>query len=80
MDNTFRIVLVTPEYNHGYAAPLKNTIDYLMHEWMYKPVGLVSYAGVSGGMRAVQMLKPTLSALRSWVNTLRPALRAHRSQ
>jgi NAD(P)H-dependent FMN reductase len=57
-------VLVTPEYNHGYAAPLKNAIDYLMHEWMYKPVGLVSYGGVSGGLRAVQMLKPTLSALK----------------
>jgi NAD(P)H-dependent FMN reductase len=57
-------VLVTPEYNHGYAAPLKNAIDYLMHEWMYKPVGLVSYGGVSAGLRAVQMLKPTLSALK----------------
>ena len=58
------IVLVMPEYNHGYTAPLKNAIDYLMHEWMYKPVGFVSYGGVSSGLRAVQSLKPILSALK----------------
>ncbi|MFT4040173.1 MAG: NAD(P)H-dependent oxidoreductase [Thermomicrobiales bacterium] len=58
------VVLVMPEYNHGYTAPLKNAIDYLMHEWMYKPVGFVSYGGVSSGLRAVQGLKPILSALK----------------
>jgi NAD(P)H-dependent FMN reductase len=29
---------VMPEYNHGYTAPLKNAIDYLVHEWAWKPV------------------------------------------
>ena len=57
-------VFVTAEYNHGYPAPLKNAIDYLNREWAYKPVGLVSYGGVSGGLRAVQALKPVISALR----------------
>jgi NAD(P)H-dependent FMN reductase len=57
-------VIVTPEYNHGFTAPLKNAIDYLHYEWAYKPVGLVSYGGVSGGTRAVQLLKPVLSDLK----------------
>jgi NAD(P)H-dependent FMN reductase len=53
-----------PEYNHGYTAPLKNAIDFLYREWQYKPVGLVSYGGVVGGSRAVQLLKPVLAALK----------------
>ncbi len=57
-------VFVLPEYNHGYTAPLKNAIDYLYREWQYKPVGLVSYGGVVGGTRAVQQLKPVLTALK----------------
>jgi len=56
-------VMVTPEYNHSFNAPLKNAIDYLIHEWAFKPVGFVSYGGLSGGTRAVQMLKPILSDL-----------------
>ena len=53
-----------PEYNHSYNAALKNALDYLNREWAYKPVGLVSYGGISGGLRAVQALKPVLAALR----------------
>ena len=55
---------VMPEYNHGYSAPLKNAIDFLWHEWNDKPVALVSYGGVSGGLRAAQALKPVLSAVK----------------
>ena len=57
-------VFVTPEYNHGYNAPLKNAIDFLHHEWEYKPVGFVSYGGVAAGTRAVQQLKPVVAVLR----------------
>ena len=57
-------VMVTPEYNHGYSAPLKNAIDYLVHEWAYKPVGMVAYGGVTGGTRAVQQLKQVLVGLK----------------
>jgi len=57
-------VFVMPEYNHSYTAPLKNAIDYLVKEWGFKPIGLVSYGGISGGLRAVQALKPVLSGLR----------------
>ncbi len=64
VDRADAFVFVMPEYNHAFNAPLKNAIDYLVQEWGYKPVGLVSYGGVSGGLRAVQLLKPTLSGLR----------------
>jgi NAD(P)H-dependent FMN reductase len=57
-------VIVTPEYNHGYSAPVKNAIDYLHHEWHYKPVGFVSYGGVAAGTRAMQQLKQVVTALR----------------
>jgi NAD(P)H-dependent FMN reductase len=57
-------VIVTPEYNHGYSAATKNAIDYLHHEWHYKPVGFVSYGGVASGTRAMQQLKQVVTALR----------------
>ena len=50
-------VFVTPEYNFSAPPSLSNAIDYLVHEWAYKPVGFVSYGGVSGGMRSVQTAK-----------------------
>jgi NAD(P)H-dependent FMN reductase len=56
-------VFVMPEYNYTFTAPLKNAIDYLHTEWTYKPVGFVSYGGISGGLRAVQSLKPVVTTL-----------------
>lgn len=60
-------VFVFPEYNQSFSAPLKNAIDYLYHEWADKPVGLVSYGGVSGGTRAAHALRPVLSSVRAFV-------------
>ena len=57
-------VFVTPEYNYSTAPALLNALDYLSAEWAYKPAGFVSYGGISGGLRAVQMTKQTLTALR----------------
>ncbi|MFJ9888989.1 NADPH-dependent FMN reductase [Streptomyces sp. NPDC091287] len=57
-------VFVMPEYNYGYNAELKNAIDYLHDEWKYKPVGLVSYGGVSAGTRAAQMIKQVVTTLK----------------
>jgi NAD(P)H-dependent FMN reductase len=57
-------VFVTPEYNHGYPAALKNAIDYLYAEWRDKPVGFVSYGGVAGGTRAVAQLETVVSPLK----------------
>ncbi|GAC1433014.1 MAG: NAD(P)H-dependent oxidoreductase [Chloroflexota bacterium] len=64
VDAADAIVVVMPEYNFGFNAPLKNALDFLFHEWAYKPVGFVSYGGVSGGLRAVQMIKPVLTTLK----------------
>jgi NAD(P)H-dependent FMN reductase len=49
-------VIVTPEYNHGYPAVLKNALDYVYPEWNKKAVGFVSY-GTVGGARAVEQLR-----------------------
>jgi NAD(P)H-dependent FMN reductase len=56
-------VFVTPEYNYGYPASLKNAIDFLHQEWRHKPVAFVSYGGVAAGTRAVQQLKQVVTAL-----------------
>lgn len=60
-------VLVMPEYNRGYPAPLKNALDYLYHEWRHKPVGIVSYGMTSAGLRAAELIKPVLVALKMLV-------------
>ncbi len=57
-------VLVTPEYNYGLAPALVNALDYLAKEWAYKPAAFVSYGGVSGGTRSVEMTKQVLTALK----------------
>jgi NAD(P)H-dependent FMN reductase len=57
-------VFVIPEYNHSFNGAVKNALDYLHTEWAYKPVGFVSYGGVAAGTRALQALKPVVSALR----------------
>ncbi|MYY01378.1 MULTISPECIES: NAD(P)H-dependent oxidoreductase [unclassified Streptomyces] len=58
-------VVVTPEYNHSYPAPLKNLIDWYRAEWQAKPVSFVSYGGVSGGLRAVEHLRQVFAELHS---------------
>jgi NAD(P)H-dependent FMN reductase len=57
-------VFVMPEYNFGMNAPLKNALDYLHSEWHYKPVGFVSYGGISAGTRGVQMTKQVVTSLK----------------
>ncbi|MFJ1924066.1 NADPH-dependent FMN reductase [Streptomyces sp. NPDC088131] len=58
-------VVVTPEYNHSYPAPLKNLIDWHHAEWQAKPVAFVSYGGVSGGLRAVEHLRQVFAELHT---------------
>lgn len=57
-------VFVTAEYNYSYPAPLKNALDYLYNEWSNKAAGVVSYGGVSGGLRAYNKLKADLSTYK----------------
>lgn len=64
IDRADAFVFVMPEYNYGFSAALKNAIDYLCLEWAYKPVGLVSYGGISAGTRAAQMIKQVVTTLK----------------
>jgi len=57
VDGSDAFVFVTPEYNYTMPPALVNALDTLYHEWTYKPVGFVSYGGVSGGIRSVQTAK-----------------------
>lgn len=57
------VILVTPEYNSSFPAPLKNALDYLADEWRGKPVAVVAYGGASSGTRAVQALLPVVTSL-----------------
>lgn len=56
-------IFLTPEYNAGYPASLKNAIDYLYHEWRSKPVMVASY-GVGGGPTAAAQLRQVAERLK----------------
>ncbi len=64
IDRADAIVFVTPEYNYGYPATIKNAIDYLHQEWKDKAAGFVSYGGIAAGTRAVQQLKQVITTLK----------------
>lgn len=54
------LVFVTPEYDFFPPASLVNAVQVLLHEWRYKPASVVSYGGVSAGLRATQALRQLL--------------------
>lgn len=57
-------ILVAPEYNGGYPAPLKNALDCLYQEWNHKPVGIIGYSGgTSGGSSMIAQLKTVCERL-----------------
>jgi NAD(P)H-dependent FMN reductase len=58
-------VFVTPEYNHGYPAVLKNAIDHLFQEWAHKPAAIVSYGASGGGYRGAEQLRQVLIELKA---------------
>ena len=57
-------VFVLPEYNFAPPGAVVNALNYLVREWHYKAVGFVSYGGMSGGIRAVQVTKGLLNVLK----------------
>jgi NAD(P)H-dependent FMN reductase len=63
LDAAAAFVVVTPEYNHSFPAPLKHAIDAFTVEWRAKPLGFVSYGGASGGLRAVEHLRQVFAEL-----------------
>lgn len=66
-------LVVSPEYNAGYSAPLKNAIDYLYTEWLEKPVAIVTY-GWTGGASANNQLGEVFTRLKMKVVASKPKL------
>ncbi len=73
IDSYDAYVFITPEYNAGYPAPLKNAIDYLKDEWLNKPAMIVSY-GWGGGGSASAQLRQVLERLKMRPTGVSPAL------
>jgi NAD(P)H-dependent FMN reductase len=72
------VVFVTPQYNWGYPAPLKNALDHLYGEWRGKPAVIVTYGGHGGGKCALQLRQVTEGLNMRPVHTM-PALRIPRA-
>ncbi|EAQ00136.1 hypothetical protein JNB_08194 [Janibacter sp. HTCC2649] len=60
------VVVVTPQYNRSFPAPIKNAIDYLFAEWNAKPIALVGY-GWSGASDATADLTKVLTHVKAEV-------------
>ena len=67
--------MVTPEYNHSFPASLKAAIDLVGPEWRATPVALVSYGGMSGGLRASEHLRQVFAELHA--TTVRDTVSFH---
>lgn len=75
LESADAFVVITPEYNHSFTAPLKNLIDWHRTQWQAKPVGFVSYGGLSGGLRAVEQLRQVFAELHA--TTIRDTVSFH---
>jgi NAD(P)H-dependent FMN reductase len=61
------IIIVTPEYNGGYPASLKNVIDLLYNEWYRKPVAISTVSdGNFGGTQVITSLQFSLWKIKAW--------------
>ncbi|MEO3973321.1 NAD(P)H-dependent oxidoreductase [Streptomyces sp. CAU 1734] len=65
LDAADAFIAITPEYNHSFPASLKSLIDWHFTQWRAKPVGFVSYGGISGGLRAVEHLRQVFAELHA---------------
>jgi len=64
------VIIVTPEYNGGYPASIKNVVDLLYAEWQRKPVGIATVSdGNFGGTQVITSLLFSLWKIRAWVIT-----------
>lgn len=65
--NADGVIIVTPEYNGGYPASLKNVVDLLYDEWYRKPVAIATVsAGAFGGSQVITSLQFSLWKIRAW--------------
>ncbi len=61
------VIIVTPEYNGGYPASLKNVLDLLYEEWFRKPIAISTVSdGAFGGMNVITSLQYTLWKIKAW--------------
>ena len=72
------IVFVTPQYNWGYPAPLKNALDHLYREWRDKPAVIVTY-GSHGGGKCAQQLRQVVEGLNMRPVETMPGLKLART-
>ena len=64
MSRADALVIVSPEYNHGYSGLLKHVLDSCLSEYVHKAAGIVGVsAGPWGGTRGIQDLLPVLREL-----------------
>ena len=64
MNKADALVIVSPEYNHGYSGLLKHVLDSCLKEYIHKAVGIVGVsAGPFGGARVIQNLLPVMREL-----------------
>lgn len=68
------VLLVTPEYNGGYPAGVKNALDALATEWVGKPFAVATY-GARGGTRAFKQVSEIITNLRADLVDVEPGLR-----
>jgi NAD(P)H-dependent FMN reductase len=62
------VIIVTPEYNGGYPASIKNVVDLLYDEWFHKPIAIATASdGSFGGSQVITSLLFTLWKIRAWV-------------
>lgn len=65
--NADGIIIVTPEYNGGYPASLKNITDLLYKEWYHKPIAIATASdGSFGGAQVLTSLQFTLWKMKAW--------------
>ena len=61
------VIIVTPEYNGGYPAALKNVVDLLYDEWHRKPIAISTISnGIFGGTQVITSLQFSLWKIRAW--------------
>src|SRR5260370_27194392 len=64
MERADALVIVSPEYNHGYSGLLKHVLDSCLKEYIHKAVGIVGVsAGPFGGSRVIENLLPVMREL-----------------
>lgn len=64
IDRCDGLIIITPEYNHGYPGLLKHALDMNLEEYIHKAVGICGVsAGSFGGVRAIEGLLPVMREL-----------------